>query len=99
MQCENAYEAKRLGYCINGFDMKRWANDECSLCLDGIREKFHQNHDLLMMLKSTAPKAIVEATTDKLWGTGISLHDHQSLNPDKWYNKGWIIINAHGNVQ
>ena len=45
-----------------------------------------------MMLKSTAPKTIVEATTDKLWETGISLHNHQSLNPDKWYNKGWMSI-------
>ena len=27
LQCENAYAAKRLGYCINGFDMKRLAND------------------------------------------------------------------------
>ena len=90
LQCEHAYKAKRLGYHINGFDMKRWANDGYSLCLDGIQAKFHQNHDLLMMLKSTAPKTIVEATTDKLWGTGISLCDHQSLNPDKWHNKGWM---------
>ena len=44
-----------------------------------------------MMLKSTMPKTIVEAMTDKLWGTGIGLRDHQTLNPEKWYSKGWML--------
>ena len=88
LQCENAFEAKRLGYHINGFNMKRWANNRYNLCLDGIRAKFQQNNNLIMMLKSNTPKTIVEAKTDKLWGTGIGLHDHQTLNPEKWYSKG-----------
>ena len=71
--------------------MRRWANDRYSLCLDGIRAKFQQNNNLLMMLKSTMPKTIVEAKTDKLWDTGIGLHDHQTLNPEKWYSKGWML--------
>ena len=90
LTCDNAYEAKRLGYHIAGFDMKRWINDGYSLCYDGIHAKFTQNRSLLMMLKSTAPKVLVEATSDRLWGTGISLRDHQALNPDKWHNKGWM---------
>ena len=90
LTCDNAYEAKHLGYHIAGFDMKRWINDGYSLCYDGIHAKFTQNRNLLMMLKSTAPKVLVEATSDRLWGTGISLRDHQALNPDKWHNKGWM---------
>ena len=95
---------KRLGYHINGFDMKRWANDGYSLCLDGIQAKFHQNNDLLMMLKSMAPKTTIEASMDKLWGTGISLRDHQALNPKKWCNRGWMsamlteIYNDQNNI-
>ena len=88
--CNNANEAKRLGCHIAGFDMKRWINDGYSLCYDGIHAKFIQNRNLLMMLKSTAPKVLVEATLDRLWGTGIILRDHQALNPDKWHNKGWM---------
>ena len=42
------------------------------------------------MLKATAPKLIVEASTDKLWGTGTNLRDNHALNPEKWYNKGWM---------
>ena len=49
-----------------------------------------------MMLKSTAPKVLVEATLDCLWGTGISLRDHQALNPDKWHNKGWMSMMLMG---
>ena len=48
------------------------------------------------MLKSTAPKILVEATSDRLWGTGISLRDHQALNPDKWHNKGWMSMMLMG---
>ena len=90
LSCDDAYEAKRLGYHINGFDMKRWSDDGYSLCYDGIHAKFVQNENLLMMLKSTSNKVIVEATTDKLWGTGISLRDTHALNPDRWYSKGWM---------
>ena len=70
--------------------MKRWSNDGYSLCYNGIHAKFTQNENLLMMLKSTSIKVIVEATTDKLWGTGISLRDMHALNPDRWYSKGWM---------
>ena len=90
LTCDNANEAKCLGYHIAGFDMKRWINDGYSLCYDGIHAKFTQNRNLLMMLKSMAPKVLVEAILDHMWGTRISLRDHQALNPDKWHNKGWM---------
>ena len=64
--------------------------DGYSLCHDGIKAKFLQNRNLLLMLKSTAPKLIVEASPDKLWGMGTSLRDSHALNPEKWYNKGWM---------
>ena len=76
--------------------MKKWINDGYSLCYDGIHAKFNRNKNLLMMLKSTAPKVLVEATLDPLWGTRISLRDHQTLNPDKWHNKGWMSMMLMG---
>ena len=90
LACDSPHEAKCLGYRISGFDMKKWASDGYSLCQDGIKAKFLQNKNLLLMLKATAPKLIVEASTDKLWGTGTSLRDNHALNPEKWYNKGWM---------
>ena len=70
--------------------MKKWSADGYSVCLDGIREKFVQNPNLLHMLKATAPKTSVEASTDRLWGTGVDLRDNQCLNQDKWYSTSWM---------
>ena len=90
LKCETTFDAKRLGYKVNGFDMKRWSADGYSMSLDGIREKFVQNPSLLCMLKATAPKLLIEASSDRLWGTGVDLWDHQCLNQDKWYSTGWM---------
>ena len=43
LKCETAFDAKRLGYKVNRFDMKRWSADGYSVCLDGIKENFVQN--------------------------------------------------------
>ena len=83
LNAETPFECKRLGYQVQGFNMKRWQAEGYDLCLKGIREKFIQNPPLLQMLKSTQPKIIVEAILDKLWGTGIQLHDPDALNPEK----------------
>ena len=83
-------DAKCLGYKISGFDMQKWSTEGYAVCLDGIRCKFMQNPLLLQMLKATGNKIIVEASTDKLWGTGIDLRDNQALNPDQWHSTGWM---------
>ena len=57
---------------------------------EGIKSKFVQNPLLLQMLKATGKKVIVEASTDKLWGTGVVLRDNQVLNPNRWHNVGWM---------
>ena len=90
IQCADAFEAKRLGYRVTGFDMQQWKEEGYDLCIEGIRAKFHQNHHLMMILKSTGTKIIVEATRDHLWGTGIPLQDQKALDPENWYNTGWM---------
>ena len=77
-----------MGYQINGFDMTRWKSEGYGLCYDEIREKFVQNPTFLQMLKTTSPKILVEASTDKLWGTETLLRDNDALKPEKWYNTG-----------
>ena len=62
--------------------MNRWRTDGYDI--------FIQNPMLLAMLKTTAPKILAEATTNKLWGTGISLRDPNILKPEKWSNTGWM---------
>ena len=42
------------------------------------------------MLKTTLPKILAEATTDRLWGTGIRLRDLYALDTEKWSGTGWL---------
>ena len=90
IQCMDAFEAKRLGYRVTGFDRQQWKEYGYDLCIEGIRAKFQQNHNPMMLLKSTGNKIMVEATRDRLWGTGIPLHDQRVLHPESWYKTGWM---------
>ena len=42
------------------------------------------------MLKTTSPKILAEASSDKLWGTETQLHDNKALDSSKWENPGWL---------
>ena len=90
LQTESALDCKRLSYKIKGVDIKKWHNEGYDLRFDGVREKFVQNPPLLVLLKSTTPKILAEATLDRLWGTGIALRDTNALNTGKWNSTGWL---------
>ena len=64
LDTETAIECKRLSYQINGVDNECWCNEGYNICYDGIKEKFLQNDNLLSMLKTTAPKILVEVRPD-----------------------------------
>ena len=91
LACSTPFEAKRLGYQVNGFNACKWKEEGYDLWKDGIREKFHQNPPVQQMLKTTHPKTLVEASLNKQWGTGIQLRDPNALNPEKWNDKGWML--------
>ena len=38
----------------------------------------------------TQPNTLAEASTDKTWGTGISIRDKDALNTSRWENEGWL---------
>ena len=72
-------------------DKEEWKSVGYELCFDGIREKFLQTPPpLLAMLKTTSPKILAEAITDRLWGTGIRLQDSCALDTGKWSGTGWL---------
>ena len=101
LRCDTALEAKRLGYRINDFNMQKWSTEGYDICHEGIKSKFVQNPLLIQMLKATGHKLIVEASTDKLWGTGIGLRDNQVLNPNHWHSTGWmssILMDIRDNI-
>ena len=95
LQSETPLECKKLGYTINGVDKEKWSNIGYEKCFDGIREKFLQNPPLLSMLKATTPKTLAEATQDRIWGTGIRLHNTGALDTEKWTDPGWLSRMLH----
>ena len=90
LKSNTPYEAKKLGYQVQGVDNKKWLEKRYDLCFEGVKAKFQQNPDLLNMFKTTYPKLIVEGTTDRTWGTGIHLRDPNALDRSKWQSNGWF---------
>ena len=98
LKTDTAIECKRLSHQINGVDAEHWRNEGYDICYEGIKQKFLQNDALLAQLKSTTPKILAEAMPDRLWGTGISLHDKNALETNNWTSPGWLskmLINIH----
>ena len=73
-------ECKQLSYKINGYEV----------CFGGVHEKFIQNQPLLQLLKTASLKILAEATTDRLWGTSITLRNSCALQIEKWHSSGWL---------
>ena len=73
LQADTPMECKRLSFRTNGVNREKWRNDSYEVCYNGVHEKFAQNQVLLQLLKTTTAKILAEATTDRLWGTGIAL--------------------------
>ena len=47
-----------------------------------------QNPNLLSHLLDTGNRTIIEACSDEVWGTGVTLGDKNCLNSTKWTTKG-----------
>ena len=89
LSCETALEAKKLGHQITKpKDTIEWKEIAKGICAPGIRDKFHQNTNLMLLLLSTNHQTLVEASHDTTWGTGIPLRDEKCLEKSKWKNTG-----------
>ena len=65
-----------------------WNEKAKELCKEGLRAKFAQNPYLLDILLETGDKTLIESGYDKVWGTGIPLHDVRCLDPTAWRHQG-----------
>ena len=72
------------------YDENRWKEVGLELVRPGIKAMFEHNPLLLQMLQTNHHKTKVEATYDKMWGTGIPLDSPDALIEEKWYIKGWM---------
>ena len=88
LSAETPLECKLLSKDIANFNRDTWSESAKDLCCGGIIEKFVQNPDLKKKLLSTGTKTIVESCYDRLWGTGIPLHDNRWAHKDMWSSQG-----------
>ena len=87
----SAPESKLLSNTIRNFDRRKWEKVAKEQCKPGIKCKFQQNPGLADILTNcTGTKTIVECTTDRLWGNGISLGMDYCLDPDRWTSQGLL---------
>ena len=70
-------ESRNINY--NGMDSSSWQQVAKSRCKPGIKAKFDQNRTLMTILLNTGRKRLVECSYDRLWGSGVPLHCHDSL--------------------
>lgn len=88
MKASNPYKIKSIGGRIRGFDRQIWKEKSKDVVFRAVKAKFTQNHLLARMLKSTGSLLLVEASPDKVWGTGVHLLNADCLKRDRWSSKG-----------
>ena len=96
MTTESPYEVKKLGSRVKNYDETTWHRHAEGIATRGVFEKFRQNpllSDRLLQLG----KPIYEASPDQVWGTGIHIKNHNSLNKANWYGEG-IMYKVYNRV-
>ena len=81
-------ECKRLADNVVNCVEAEWNEKAKELCKEGIKAKFAQNPHLSEVLLDTEDKVLVESGYDKVWGTGIPLHDVRCLDSTAWGHQG-----------
>lgn len=86
-------DQKRYGREVVGFDKPTWDGVAQDIVYRGNYAKYTQDQQLFMVLKSTVPTLLVEASPrDSIWGIGISEATAKTLPPDEWPGLNWLGI-------
>ena len=88
LSTSTALECKTEARNIRNYDQQLLESSAKTLCYDGIKAKFTQNRWLANLLLSTNDETLVEATYDKVWGTGIPLHQKECTDRSQWKGIG-----------
>lgn len=76
---------KKLGRTVKNFDSDLWDSKKYDIVVEGNYRKFSQNNRLKNYLLGTNNSILVEASPyDKIWGVGLSEHNHNIKDPSKW---------------
>ena len=85
MVAKNPVVQKHLGKKVEkvrGYSEQKWQNHAPKIMEKAINAKFSQNSSLKKWLLDTNQKHLMEASRDKFWGVGASLHDKKILSQE-----------------
>ena len=82
---EDVAEIKTLGRLVSGYDESLWNGVRQIVVYEGLLAKFSQNSESWEQLKKTGSAVLAEcAAKDRIWGSGLSMHDSDKLDRAKW---------------
>lgn len=91
MKTTEPIQCKKLGRQVANFDELIWKRENERIVLEGNRQKFTQNPDLLDKLFETEGTTLVEASPrDRLYGIGLSAKNPKALNRKTWRGKNLL---------
>ena len=88
MNAKTGFACKDAGRQVLNFKQEKWSKKAKSLCYDGIKQKYLENHHARRTLLLTKSKTIVECTKDSVWGCEKPLSDETCLDKSLWVNQG-----------
>ena len=88
---DNPGKIKALGRSVRNYSDIIWNGIRQITVYKALLEKFRQNPDLRRQLLATAPHTLAEcALRDKIWGSGMTMHDEYRFEPDLWQGQNLL---------
>lgn len=91
MKCSDLADHKVILNTLKKDTQEQWRKTAEEIIPKAIRAKFSQNPQLAAFLVETFPRAIGEASTDKVWGIGRRLEDKDALQESAWEKEGNLL--------
>lgn len=91
LDAEYAWQHKRLGKEVHGFNREIWTRVSPHFMDMIVGEKLAQHAEIRSALMKTDDTVIVEASDkDFFWGAGVGMDDPRITDPSQWPGKNWL---------
>ena len=91
MEASLQKEMKAYGRAVKNFSKEQWDASCYDIVKRGNEAKFSQNSELLIFLKGTRKRILVEASPrDRIWGIGMGKTNPDAECPLKWQGKNLL---------